>query len=85
MDYTQKARWVKDGHKTLDSTMSSYAGVVSRESNRICLTYAALLGLPVIDGNVKNAYLQEPSTEKHFIICVPEFGIENVGKVALVV
>jgi hypothetical protein len=32
MDFTRKARWVKDGHKTPDSTMTSYAGVVSRES-----------------------------------------------------
>jgi hypothetical protein len=85
MDFTRKARRVKDGHKTPDSTTSSYAGVVSRESIRICLTYAALLGLPVIGGNIKNAYLQAPSSEKHFIICGPEFGIEHVGKVALVV
>ena len=84
MDFTRKARWVKDGHKTPDSTTSSYAGVVSRESIRIALTYAALLGLPVIGGDLKNAYLQAPSSEKHFIICGPEFGIENVGKVALI-
>ena len=85
MDFTRKARWVKDGHKTPDSTTSSYAGVVSRESIRISLTYAALLGLSVIGGDIKNAYLQAPSSEKHFIICGPEFGIENVGKIALVV
>jgi hypothetical protein len=30
MDFTRKARWVKDGHKTPDSTTSSFAGVVSR-------------------------------------------------------
>jgi len=85
MDFTWKARWVKDGHKTPDSTTSSYSGVVSRERIRICLTYAALLGLPVISGNINNAYLQAPSSEKHFIICGPEFCIENFGKVALVV
>ena len=48
------------------------------------MTYAALLGLPVVGGDLKNAYLQAPSSEKHFIICGPEFGIENVGKVALI-
>ncbi len=32
MDFTRKARWVKDGHKTPNLTTSSYAGVVSRES-----------------------------------------------------
>ena len=29
MDFTRKACWVKDGHKTPDSTTSSIAGVVS--------------------------------------------------------
>ena len=29
MDFTRKAWWVKDGHKTPDSTTSSFAGVVS--------------------------------------------------------
>ena len=84
MDFTRKARWVKDGYKDPDSTTSSYAGVVSRESIRIVLTYAGLLRLPVIGGDIKNAYLQAPSSEKHFIVCGPEFGIENVGRVALI-
>ena len=35
MDFTRKARWVKDGHRTPDPDSSSYAGVVSRESIRI--------------------------------------------------
>jgi hypothetical protein len=84
MDSTRKARWVKDGHKTPNPTTSSFAGVVSRESIRIALTYAALLGLPVIGGDIKNAYLQAPSSEKHFIVCGPEFGVENIGRVALI-
>jgi hypothetical protein len=84
MDFTRKARWVKDGHKTPDSTTSSFAGVVSRDSIRIALTHAALLGLPVIGADIRNAYLQAPSSEKHFIICGPEFGIENEGRVALI-
>jgi hypothetical protein len=32
----------------------------------------------------KNAYLQAPSSEKHFIAYGPEFGTENVGRVALI-
>ena len=32
MDFTRKARWVLDGHKTPDPVASKYAGVVSRES-----------------------------------------------------
>ncbi len=48
MDFTRKARWFKDGYKDPDLTISSYAGVVSRESIRIVLTYAGLLRLLVI-------------------------------------
>ena len=43
MDFTRKARWVLDGHKTANPIGSTYAGVVSRESVRIALTYACLL------------------------------------------
>jgi hypothetical protein len=84
MDFTRKARWVKDGHRTPTPAESTYAGVVSRESVRICLTYAALNGLDVQAADIKNAYLQAPSSEKHYIICGGEFGLENVGKVALI-
>jgi hypothetical protein len=84
MDFTRKARWVKDGHKTPNSTTASFSGVVYRDSIRIALTHAALLGLPVIGADICNAYLQAQSLEKHFIICGPEFGIENEGRVALI-
>ena len=83
MDFTQKARWVKEGHKTPDSK-TCFAGVVSRNIIRIALTHAALLDLPVMGADIRNAYLQAPSSEKHFIICGHEFGIENEGRVALI-
>ena len=84
MDFTRKARWVLDGHKTPEPNVSTYAGVVSRESVRIALTYAALNGVDVVAANIRNAYLQAPSSQKDYIICVPEFGLENVGKNALI-
>ncbi len=84
MNFTRKAHWVKDGHKTPNSTTSSFAGVVSCNSICISLTYVALLGLPVIGADIRNAYLQAPSSENHFIICGPEFGLENEGHVALI-
>ena len=84
MDFTRKARWVKDGHKTPDSTTPSFAGVVSRRRICVTLTYAALLGLPVIGVDIRNAYLQALSSEKHYIICGPEFGIENEGCICII-
>ena len=84
MDFTRKARWVKDGHRSPDPTTSAYAGVFSRESVRVGLTYAALMDLDVMTADIQNAYLQVPSSEKYFIVCGAEFGLENVGKVALI-
>ena len=84
MDFTRKARWVLDGHKTPDPIGSTYAGVVSRESVRIAFTYAALNDIDVFAADVRNAYLQAPSSQKDYIICGPEFGLENVGKIALI-
>ena len=84
MDFTRKARWVKDGHKTPNPEGSSFAGVVSRDTVRIALTYAALNGIPVTAADIRNAYLQAPASEKHYIICGAEFGLEHMGKRALV-
>ena len=80
MDFTRKARWVLDGHKTPDPVGSKYAGVVSRESVRIAFTYAALNDLDVCMADIRNAYLQSPTSQKHYIICGPEFGMAYFSK-----
>ena len=84
MDFTRKARWVKDGHKKADPLGSNYAGVVSRDTVRITFTYATLNDLNVCAADVRNAYIQAPSSEHHYIICGPEFG-ENEGRTAIIV
>lgn len=38
--------------------------------------------IPVCAADIKNAYLSAPSSEKHFVICGKEFGIEKVGELA---
>ena len=85
MDFTRKARYVGRGDKVPTPEESTFAGVVSRDSVRIALTYAALNDLKVTAADIQNAYLQAPCTEKYYIICGPEFGPENEGKKALVV
>ena len=85
MDFTRKARWVLDGHKTEAPNISTYAGVVSRESVRIALTYAALNDVDICAADIRNAYLQAPSSQKHYVICGAEFGLENMGKKALII
>ena len=80
MTLEPKVRWVKYGHKTPIPEWSTFAGVVSWESVRIAFTYAALNGLPVFATDIQDAYLQSPASEKHYVICGPEFGLENIGK-----
>ena len=84
MDFTRKARWVLDGHRTPDPIRSTFAGVDSRESVRIAFTYAALNDFQVFAADICNAYLQAPSSQKDYVVCGPEFGIENIWKVALI-
>ena len=84
MDFTCKARWVLDGHKTPDAEGSTYAGVVSRESIRIVFLYTALNGLDLFSANICNTYLQAPSSRKDYVICRAEFEIENIGRVRLI-
>jgi hypothetical protein len=82
MDFTRKARWVLDGHKTPNPVGFRYAGALSRDSVQIAFTYAALNEVNVCAADIKNAYLQAPVYCKDYIICGPNFGLENVGKVA---
>ena len=84
MDFTCKAQWGLDGHKTPNMEGSTYARVVSRESIRIVFLYAALNGLDVFTADICNAYLQAPSSRKDYVICRAEFGIENIGHVGLI-
>ena len=85
MDLTRKARFVANGSKTADPSGSKYAGVVSRESVRIAFTYAALHGLNILAGDIQNAYLQAPTSEKFWCKCGKEFGSEEEGRIAVIV
>ena len=58
MDFTCKARWVKDGDCTADPLGTNYAGVVSRDSVRIAFTLAAMNGLNICAMDIQNAYIQ---------------------------
>ena len=66
---------MKGDHLTPDLKNSKYAGVVSRESVRIVLTYAALYRIEVVAADIRNIYLQAPTSEKHCVICGQAFGL----------
>ena len=83
-DFRRKARFVAGGHMTKAPSSMTYASVVSRETVRIALTIAALNALEVKCGDVMNAYIQAPVTEKVWTTLGIEFG-EDSGKNAIIV
>jgi hypothetical protein len=83
-DFRCKARFVAGGHTADAPHVMTYTSVVSRESVRIALTLAALNDLDVMMGDIENAYLTAPITEKVWTVLGPEFG-NDAGKQAFVV
>ena len=50
------------------------------------LKYSALHKVDIMASDIRNAYLQAPTSEKHFIVCdVDLHGIEPTGKRSMVV
>ena len=49
--------------------------MISRESSRITLPYAALNGIDVKAADIKSPYVQALSSEKHYVIYGIEFGL----------
>ena len=84
MKLERKSRRIKDGHKTHQPEQSTFAGVVSHKRIIIDLTYTALNKLTVFGYDIQNDYLQDPLSEKHYIICGPKFGLENEEKIAII-
>ena len=55
----------------------TYASVVSRESVRLALVLAALNALEVKYGDMMNAYITAPITEKVWTVLGPKFGADH--------
>ena len=51
---------------------------------RIALTCDALNDVDVTAENIQNTYFQAPYSEKHYIICGKEFGLEHEVNIALI-
>jgi hypothetical protein len=83
-NFQRKARFVAGGHMTEVPEAMTYASVVSRETVRLALTIAALNSLDVKVGDIENAYLTAPITEKIWTVLGAEFGAD-AGKKAIVV
>ena len=82
--FRRKSRVVAGGHMTDTPAAITYAIVVLRESVRLALMLAALNALEVKCGDVMNAYITTPITEKVWTILGPKFRADQ-GKKAVIV
>ena len=76
-DFRCKAWLVAGGHITKAPASITYASVVTREPVRLALTIAALNDLKVKAGDVLNAYLTAPNSEKIWMVLGPEWGTDQ--------
>jgi len=83
-DFRRKSRLVAGGHMTETPKCMTYSSVVSRETVRIALTIAALNDLQVKAGDIVNAYVTAPVSEKIWTVLGPEWGAQK-GKRAIIV
>jgi hypothetical protein len=74
--FRYNARFVAGGHATDTHHAMIYTSVVSQELVRIYLKLAALNDLGFKMGDIENAYLTAPLTEKVWTVLGPEFGDE---------
>ena len=75
---------VARGHMTKALATITYASIVSRETVRIALMIATLIDLEVKSGDILNAYVQVPVTEKVWTTLGPEFS-KDARKTAVIV
>jgi hypothetical protein len=78
-----QSQTVAGRHMTKAPTTITYASIVSRETVHIVLLMAALNDLNVKVGNVLNAYITAPITEKVWTVLGPEFSTD-AGKSAII-
>ena len=84
MDLRRKARYVAGGHLTDPPSSITYSTVVGRETVRIAFLLAALNNLKVLAGDIHNAYLNAPTTEKIYFIAGPEWKADAGRPVVIV-
>jgi hypothetical protein len=83
-DFWQKAQLGAGGHVTEALVTITYTSVVARETVCIPLLLAALNNMDVKVGDVLNAYITIPVTEKIWMVLGPKFD-SNARKGAVIV
>ena len=83
-DLCSKARLVMGRHMTYPPATIPYESVVSRETARIALAFAALTNFPVKVPNIQNSYITATITGMIWTVLGPEFIEYDEKKVILV-
>ena len=83
-DFKIKAWLVAGGHMSKALAATTNASIVSRETVRIALMIVTFNDLKVKLGDILNAYVQSPVTEKVWATLGPEFG-KDARKNAVIV
>jgi hypothetical protein len=83
-DLRRRARLVAGGHMTEPIKESSYSGVVSLRSFRICIFLGELNGLKISSADISSAYLEAYTQEKVVFTAGEEFG-ELAGHTLMIV
>mgnify|MGYP000408908283 FL=1 len=73
-DLKRKSRMVAGGHMTKPLKESVYSGVASLRSLRIVTFLSELNALPIMQGDIGNAYLTSDTSERVCFRAGPEFG-----------
>ena len=73
---------IAGGHATPTPTEETHASVVKDESAKIIFLIAAMNGLDLLMGDVKNVFLNARTTERAHMVCGPEFRA-NEGETAV--
>ena len=79
-DFRRKALLVASGHMIETTKCMTYSSVVGLETVRISLTIAVLNNLHVKAGDVMNAYVTAPCSEKIWTVLGKEFGNISILK-----
>ena len=77
-DFCRKTQLVAGGHMTYALKTITYASVVSHDTVCLALTDAVLNDLQVKAGDIQNAYVTAPTTEK--VLSLALSGAQTLGR-----
>ena len=76
--------WTKGENQSQDTNKSSFTVIVLQNKIRNELTYSVLNNINILADEIRNVYLQVPSSENNFILFGTKCFLNHVDKSALI-